>query len=133
MKPTAAILVAGVAMVSVLITAFTVLAVLHVDTVGFVNFVQLMFAATTSIIGVFLVKRTGDAVATAQTAQDQVAAVSAQISDTHEQVAAVGEQVADVKSMVNGNTAQLIARVGPIVPQNDIVIPIPTGEDDEAI
>lgn len=93
---------------ALIIVAFTVLSAFHVDTDRFVSFIQLIFAATTSIIGIFLVKRTGEASSAATAAQEQVAAVS--------------DQVHEVKTMVNGNTAALIARVGPVLPENDETI-----------
>lgn len=102
------VIIAVTVVITVIITAFTLLSIMHVDTDKFVQFLQLGFAGITSVVGVFLVKRTGEAVVTAQAATDQVAQVS--------------NQVADVQQMVNGNTAALIARVGPVLPENDTVI-----------
>lgn len=94
--------------ITAVITAFTLLSIFQVDTDKFVSFIQLGFAAVTSVIGTILLKKTGDAVDTATVASEQVAAVS--------------DQIGEVKTLVNGNTANLIARVGPVIPQNDTVI-----------
>lgn len=115
MKSTS-ILAAVVAVVIALLAAFTLLSLEHADTTAYVGFVQLIFGAATSIIGVVLVKRTGDAVSTAEHATQQVSHVSDQVSH-------VAARVTEVKEMVNGNTSDLLAH------NSELIARIPTSTE----